>query len=175
MRLMLKLSGMLCIFLACCMVGFEMERRLKQRCLFLREAKETLLLLEQEMTWHRTPLTEALKNAAKSCCTPFASMLLCCADQVEERQGQSFAEIWSRSAAQKIPAGLLTDAEYQTLLDTGMALCNADTVLQKTHLQKQEQRFDGLCRSALEEWKEKGSLYRRLSAAAGLVLVIILL
>ncbi|MCD8103742.1 MAG: stage III sporulation protein AB [Lachnospiraceae bacterium] len=175
MRMIVKLGGLLCIFVAACMAGYEMDRRLKQRWLFLREVAETLQLLEKEMTWLRTPLPEALKEAAGNCRTAFAPMLLACAELVTNRDRCSFGEIWRVCAAQELPKGLLSEAEYQALLEVEGALCNSDTVLQKTHLNRQQQRFRDLSDRAKEEWQEKGRLCRRLSAAAGLSLAILLL
>ncbi|MCD7764261.1 MAG: stage III sporulation protein AB [Lachnospiraceae bacterium] len=171
----MKLCGLVCIFVSCVLSGLEMEHRLKQRWMFLWEMKETLHLLEKDMTWHRTPLPEALFSAAQVCKTPLGPMLLCCAGQIEARSGRSFGEIWRECARGEIPAGLLSEVQMQSVLDTGKALCNTDTELQKTHLKKQEQHFENLCAAAQEEWREKGMLYRRLSAAAGAAAVILLL
>lgn len=174
MRVTMKLCGLLCIFGACCLAGANQEQCLKQRWIFLREVRETLEFLEKEMTWHRTSLGEALRCAAKSCKTPLGMVLLDCADQVEARCGLTFQEIWRTSTAKALTPGFLSDAQYQCFMEVEMALCGADTVMQKTHLQKFEQRFSDLSESAHEEWKEKGALYRRLSAAAGLAAVILL-
>ncbi|MCD7955767.1 MAG: stage III sporulation protein AB [Lachnospiraceae bacterium] len=175
MRLVLKMGGLLCIFAACCMTGFEMDHRLKQRWLFFREVTESLQLLEKEMTWLRTPLPEALRGAAAHGTTAFASMLLSCAGQVSNRERRSFGEIWQECAAREIPGGFLHESEYQVLLDVEEALCGADLVLQRTHLQKQQQRFGDLAEQAREEWRQKGTLWRRLSAAAGASFVILLI
>ncbi|MCD7885581.1 MAG: stage III sporulation protein AB [Lachnospiraceae bacterium] len=175
MRIFLKMGGLLCIFAASCMLGFEMDRRLKQRWLFFQEVTESLQLLEKEMTWLRTPLPEALRSAAAHGTTAFSSMLISCAEQVAARDRRSFGEIWRECAAKEIPAGFLQEAEYQALLDVEEALCGADLVLQRTHLQRQQQRFEDLAERAKEEWQQKGTLCRRLSAAAGASLVILLL
>ncbi len=171
----MKLCGLVCIFASCVLAGFEMERRLKQRWMFLWEMKETLRLLEKDMTWHRTPLPEALLGAAQVCKTPLGPMLVCCAGQAGMSGGQSFGEIWQESARGKLPDGLLSEAQLHAVLETGKALCSADTVLLKTNLQKQELLFENLSMTAREEWREKGMLYRRLSAAAGAAAVILLL
>lgn len=174
MRVTVKLCGLLCIFGACCLAGAEQEHRLKQRWLFLREVREALEFLEKEMTWHRTSLGEALRYAAKSCKTSLGTVLLESADQAEARCGSSFQEIWRTSTQKALSPGFLSDTQYQCFLEVETALCCADTVLQKTHLQKFEQRFSDLCENARTEWKEKGTLYRRLSAAVGFAAVILL-
>ncbi|MCC8101302.1 MAG: stage III sporulation protein AB [Clostridiales bacterium] len=174
MRVAMKMCGLLCIFGACCLTGLEQERRLKQRWLFLREVREMLQFLEKEMTWHRTSLDDALRCAAVGCKTSLGAILLDCAEQVESRCGLSFQEIWRTNVSRDLSPGFLSDTEYQCFLELEMALCGADTVSQKTQLQKFEQRFLGFCESAHVEWKEKGALYRRLSAAAGVAAVILL-
>ncbi|MCC8045445.1 MAG: stage III sporulation protein AB [Clostridiales bacterium] len=175
MRLFLKVCGLFCIFAASCMLGFEMDHRLKRRWLFFQEVTESLQLLEKEMAWLRTPLPEALRSAAAHGTTAFSSMLISCAGQVAARDRRSFDEIWRECAAKEIPAGFLQEEEYQALLDVEGALCGADLVLQRTQLQKQQQRFGDLTERAKEEWQQKGTLCRRLSAAVGASLVIILL
>lgn len=173
---MLKICGLICIFAACYLTGLELDRSLKRRWLFFREMKDTLLSLEQEMTWYRTPLPETLKRAASVCKTPLRPMLLCCAGQMEARGGQSFEEIWKISARNHLPGELMrSDAEYQALLEVAGALSCEDVVMQKTYLQQYQQRFDGLSDMAYQEWQERGALYRRLAAAFGAAAVIILL
>jgi len=174
MRVAMKMCGLLCIFGACCLAGMEQERRLKQRWLFLSEVRETLQFLEKEMTWHRTSLDEALRCAAEGCKTVLRAILLDCAKQVESRCGLAFREIWRTSVSKTLSPGFLNDTQYQCFLELEMALCGTDTVSQKTQLQKFEQRFLDICEGAHAEWKEKGALYRRLSAAAGLAAVILL-
>ncbi|MCD8012986.1 MAG: stage III sporulation protein AB [Lachnospiraceae bacterium] len=176
MRAMLKLCGLLCVFGACSLAGIEMDHSLKRRWLFLLEMKDALLLLEQEMTWYRTPLWEALKSAADVCKTPLRPMLLCCAGQVEARGGQSFQEIWRESIEKNLPKELIWNtAEHQLLLETAGAFTSTDIGLQKICLQKFQQRFDKMSALAYQEWQEKGTLWRRLSAASGAAAVIILL
>ncbi|MCC8067196.1 MAG: stage III sporulation protein AB [Clostridiales bacterium] len=174
MRVIIKMIGMCCIFLSCNLAGFGLERRMKYRCLFLREVKEVLQLMENEMIWHRTTLPEALITVSADCRTSLGPILRCCAERIKERDGQSFGDIWHSGVDGKIPNGLLSAAEYQALLDLATAFCNTDAVLQKTQIQKQQQRFDCLYERAQEEWKEKGCLYRRLFGAAGLAIVILL-
>lgn len=174
MRAGMKLCGMLCIFGACFLTGMEQERRLKQRWLFLREVSELLQFLEKEMTWHRSALGEALRHAALDCKTSLGDVLLDCAELAESRCGLSFQKIWQMSVSKAALSDFLSDAQYQCFLELGTALCGMDAVSQKAQLQKQEQRFLDICESARADWKEKGTLYRRLSAAAGVAAVILL-
>ncbi|MCD8023615.1 MAG: stage III sporulation protein AB [Lachnospiraceae bacterium] len=174
MRILFRIAGMACVLGAGIWTGIEMDRGLKQRWLFLREVCEALQIFEKEMTWQRAAIPESLRSAARSGKTAFGAILLDCAQTAEEGNGMLFHEIWTGSVTKGLPAGLLNDTQIQELMHLDSALCNTDTVLQKAHLQRQLRTFTELCESAHEEWKEKGTLYRKLSAAASLAAVILL-
>ena len=55
------------------------------------------------------------------------------------------------------------------------AMCSADVVLQRALLDKYADRFRMMSAREAELLREKGGLYRRLAAAAGVFLVLALL
>lgn len=170
-----KMAGAFCILSACILVGIELERRLKKRWMFLKEMQELMTVLEKEMTYHRAPVPEAFCSAAGRCTTQLQQMLLFAASRIEKREGKSFRDIWYESVNRCIPAGLLTDEELQDVIDAADALCNTDVVMQKTLLEKYADRFLEMSNREAEVCRDKGGLYRKLTTAAGVFLVILLI
>lgn len=175
MWIIARTAGMLCILTACILTGLSLEQRLRRRGQLFREMQETMIFLEKEMTYHRSPIHEAFCSAQKRCVTALGRVFSEAAAQVEQRNGRSFREIWEDALARFIPDGLLTRDEMQLLAETSDALCNTDVVMQKTLLGKYADRFRTMSEEEARICSEKGGLYRRLAVAAGVFLVILFL
>ena len=169
------MGGAVCILAACLLLGQQAEQTLKKRCRFLRELCETLSFLEKEMTFHRTAVQEAFCSAAKGCGTELGALLLAASDRIGSRDGAAFRQIWQEAAAHTVPPRLLNEEAEAALLECASALCCTDPVMQGTLLKRYAERFAVLSKGAQEEYREKHLLYRRLSAAAGIFLVILLI
>ncbi len=152
-----------------------MESRLKKRWMILREFCELLRYMEREMVFHHTPLGEALRLAAGSGMREIREILEYAADRVGQQDGTSFQEIWKAAVTGCLETAVLPDAIREQVCDIWTAFCNQDTVTQKTMLEKQESHLFVLCRDAEQEYREKAGLYRRLGAAGGVFLIILLL
>lgn len=175
MWLYVKLAGILCILAASVLTGLELESRVKKRWLFLRGFTETLRFLEKETAYHRTPLGEALREAAAHSQDEVRKLLLCAAELIPLRTGTTFGEIWEEALADADLSSLLAQPELLAVQELSAALCNPDTVMQKTLLDKYTDRLAAMTREAECQYKEKGNLYRKLSAAAGIFLSLILI
>lgn len=175
MQWMIKLAGSVCILAASLLAGLGLESRLKRRFAILREMGEILIFLEKEMAYHRSPVPEAFQSASKRCGTELQAVFAEAASAVSLREGREFQEIWENAVCRNIPGGVLEAEERDLICESAAALCNTDTVLQRTLLEKYADRFQELSRLASDVYREKGSLYRRLSMAAGVFLIILFL
>lgn len=175
MQYSIKIIGAICIIAASILLGMQMDRGMKKKCTFLNEVYELFIFLEKEMTYHRAPIQEAFRCAAEKCTTELGAVLREAALQIDKREGKAFQKIWNEAVNTCIPPALLDDEGRRMLLDAADALCNADTVTQQTLLRKHSDRFAGMSKRELEIYQEKSLLYRRLSAAAGAFLVILLI
>ncbi|WP_283680735.1 stage III sporulation protein AB [Parablautia sp. Marseille-Q6255] len=170
----LRTAGYLCIFAASMLSGFYLENNLKKRWYFLREIYEVFLFLDQEMTHRYSLIQEALQYASSHCRTEAASMLQYTVRRIDSREEGSFLQIW-KDAASRLPEHLLSDEEYCMLCQSGAALCCTDPVTQKTLLKKYADRFFSYSRSAEAIYREKGRLYRSLSTAGGILIILLLI
>ncbi len=173
--LAVRTAGIFLIFAAGSFLGDAMEYGLKRQWLILREFCELLRYMEREMVVHHTPLDEALRLAAGSGMREIREVLEYAADRVERQEGASFQEIWEDAVTCCLKDGVLRAGNREPVCDIWTAFCNQDTVMQKTMLEKQESHLAGLCRDAEQEYRAKAGLYRRLGAAGGVFLIILLL
>ena len=160
---------------AAILTGRELEQRLKRHWMVLVEIAGGLTLLEKEMLCHRSSLAEALQTVAKRCQTETGQLLMSEKCGISSAGEQPFPVIWAQAAKESGLAGLLTEAEYAELLALSSVLCSADLLQQRVLFQRYEEQFQGMSRSAQEQYREQGALYRKLSAAAGIFLVLFLI
>lgn len=173
--LVVRCIGMLCIIGAAILTGMELELRLKRHWMALAEITGGLSLLEKEMLCHRSSLAEALQTVEARSQTEVRRLFAAAKCGISTAGEQPFAVIWMQAAKESGLAGLLSEAEYAELLALAPVLCSADPVQQRVLFQRYEEAFQGLRRSAREQYHRKGALYRKLSAAAGIFLVLLLI
>ena len=169
-----KIAGITLILLSGYLFGREKEQRMKKRSDFLQDMRELFTYLEKEMTFRKTPIRESFAYAADRSSTELALILRESSRQIDGGEGLSFPFIWKEAVKKCVPKGLLSDEEFETVCQSAAALCNTDTVMQRTMLVQYGERFEVMEKMERKAYREKAGLYRRLSAAAGVFLVILL-
>lgn len=173
-QIILKFVGCICVFSASLLTGTAMEKKLKQRYLFFLEMATALSCLEKEMLHYRLILPQALEKAS-ACCRAGPEKLFTYACVHFSEHGGAFHSIWKDAVRQCVPPDLFSEEELYLFSGISDALCSSDAILQKTRFDAYQAQFEQLGKDAKEIWKEKSSLYRRLSAAAGVFLILLLL
>ena len=158
MQLYVKTIGACCIMAASLLMGMQIDKGMKHKCILLREMYDLLAFLEKEMTFHRSPVPEALQNAAQQCTTELSDVLKETASGTVRREGKVFADIWRNALEQCIPPQILTEEEKSAFREAADA-----------------ERFKNMYQRELERYQEKSALTRRLSTSAGIFLIIVLL
>ena len=171
--LALRGIGMICIFSAAILTGRELELRLKRRWIVLSEIAGGLTLLEKDMLCHRSSLAEALQTVAKRCRSEAGQLFAGIGISITGTG--PFSAIWTQSVKESGLCRLLTEMEYADLLALATVLCSADPVQQRVLFQRYGEQFRDMSRVAQEQYREKGALYRKLAAAAGIFLVLLLI
>lgn len=173
-QIILKFVGCICVFSASLLLGNAMEKKLRQRYLFFQEMSTALSCLEKEMLHYRLLLPQALEKAS-ACCRAGPERLFTYAYLHFSEHGGAFHSLWKDAVRQCVPPNLFSEEELILLFGISDALCSIDAILQKTRFDAYRAQFAQLENDAKETWKEKSSLYRKLSAAAGLFLILLLL
>lgn len=171
----LKSAGLSCVFFACMAYGWEKERCMKLRWQLFLELKNAFAVLEKEMIFHHTTTADALRSAASGLESCLFGVFVRAAEAVEEGNGETFQWIWNHAVEQEIPDGMLRESEKRMLYRAAPALCGTDPVMQRTLLLQNQEQFGRFSETAEREYHEKGALIRRLSAALGAFLVIVLI
>lgn len=174
-NVVLKSVGSCCILAASILIGLSFERSMKCRYLFFYEMRDAIRWLKQELSHRRTALPEALEKAAQYCHAQVKQLFQSAAEKAAEKSGQPFDVIWRESVTQNPCSKMLEEKELDILLQLSNALCSTDLLMQQTLLESYEAQFDQLSSTEKTRWMTKGSLYRKLSAAAGLFLILLLL
>ena len=130
--------------------------------------------LEKEMIHYRLILPQALEKAS-SCCRAGPEKLFAYASTHFSKYGGSFQKLWQEAIRQCVPPALFSEEELCLFLEISGALCSSDAVLQKTRFDAYRTQFEQLENDAKEIWKGKSTLYRKLSAAAGVFFILLLL
>lgn len=167
--------GIFLILLSFVLFGRGLEAELKRRWMFLREVWELLVCLEKELGYHRERMPEAFAYRAGQCSSVLGPILEDTAQQLANRDGTAFAQLWNRAIKKHLPAKLLTEEELRAVESLSEVFCCTDTVMQKVFIQKYADRFQSMSREKERIFREKGMLYRKLAAAAGVFLVILLI
>lgn len=173
--LALRGIGMICVFGAAILTGRELELRLKRRWIVLSEIAGGLTLLEKDMLCHRSSLAEALQTVAKRCRSEAGQLFAAAGIGISMTGTGPFSAIWTQSVKESGLGRLLTEMEYAELLALATVLCSADPVQQRVLFQRYGEQFQDMSRVAQEQYREKGALYRKLAAAAGVFLVLLLI
>lgn len=175
LRTGIKLIGLGCIFGACVLSGFRMEQTLKQKWLFWKELQEVFLLMEKEMIFHQTAVSDALWIGAQNCTTCLKDLFLHVSEEVKKNTGEVFEKVWQDSIDKMISDKLVKECERKLLYDTASALSGNDKMMQEILLSRNQERFRECGNTARSEYQEKGKLIRSLMTAAGIFLVILLI
>ena len=173
-QIILKFAGCICVFFSSLLIGNTLEKKLKQRYLFFLEMATALSCLEKEMLHYRLILPQALEKAS-ACCRAGPEKLFTYACVHFSERGGAFHSLWKDAVRQCISPDLFSEEELHLLSGISDALCCSDAILQKTRFDAYQAQLEQLGKDAKEIWKEKSSLYRRLSAAAGVFLILMLL
>lgn len=175
MQSAVKALGLFLILAGCVLFGAVWEERLRHQWRLLTEWKEILCCLEKEMTWHRTTLPEALRSVAKGRGDSLERLMNDAAEELQKREGRAFEAVWQEAVHKSLPEEELGCEKRKLLEEAAPALCAQDIVMQKTLFEKCIWHLEDAAKEAEREYLEKGRLYRRLSMAAGIFLVILLL
>lgn len=166
---------MLCIMLASCLLGNLSAGKLRRRCEFLRELEQVLMILEKEMLHHKVAMADAFRKTGRRCRTQWSALFALAADEMELRDGRTFEEIWKDCLYRCLPSDLLS-AEAREAVETLSAVFgNSDSLSQKLLMESAAEQIHELQKREEKIYQEKGGLYRKLSAASGVFIILILL
>lgn len=167
---MIKLAGIIMIFLASSAVGFFMSDSIKNKKIRLETERKMLeeisVMIRYNMLTVREMIIEIKEN-------DFFSGLLFI-EKIRQKliEGIPFPEAWEKSI--KSDASLSTD-EKKLLQELGSSLGTTDSQGQLSSLEIYKKRLDNMIESETEKYKTQGKLYRSLGIMMGAMLGILII
>lgn len=146
------------LFAACTAVGLRQSRILKLRVENLGELEQLCTEISLEMRCAAPPL----ERLAESLHGEFARLL-----NIELSNGRDIRGAWADSCEKLGKAAFCKTDERQLLKELGAALGTTSAESQLGLLELYRGRFSELRSAALEEYRQKGRLFRSVGALAG--------
>ncbi len=171
----IKLAGSLLVLAVSVIVGRLKAKELQVRVLRLEEFKRMLLLLQGELRFHRSTLSEAFENVAKRVEDPFSAFLMETSRRMEEKDAGGFECIW-KETSKKL---LLQDGfqkEDERLFDLLQgSLGYLDFAMQTETLNLAMLQSEEVIQDAKEQKELKGKLYQTMGGTVGALLALLIL
>lgn len=170
---MLKVAGSVLLLAGSTILGTALVGRLKQREKALAALIQALTAMERELSFRLPPMGEWLLRAAEGSPEPAASFLRDCGESLDRQEGRPLVQLWQEAALERLQ--VLNQEDLTPLLTLGTVLGRYGWEDQKKALAVAGERLADALAQAQEERQGKGKVYRTLSLAAGIFLVIILI
>ena len=170
---MIRFWGAAMLIAGCGGLGLSAADRLNSRVRDLRELSAGLEILQRELGWRLSPLSEALETAAGGTHGQTARFFTFCAQGTRQLAGTPFRTLWSKGLEQ---CPLRLSREDRGLLEQlGPVLGRYDGDSQRQAL---ENVLAGLSRQqaqAEDDRRRLGRVYGVLGVTAGLFLALVLI
>ncbi|TCP52837.1 stage III sporulation protein AB [Tumebacillus sp. BK434] len=171
---MIKLLGSIIILLVATLFGFRMASRYAERSKQLRLFITALKLLETEILYAATPLSDAAAKIGERVPGPVGTFFAELGHKLREGQGVTAGEIW-RDTLERHKATLRLKAGDRGVLHSfGQTLGISDRQDQIKHIQLAIAHLGTEEQGAREEQSKNEKMWRYLGALMGLTLVILL-
>jgi len=164
---MLKAVGALCVVAAAGSYGIVVARDYARRPGELRDVQAALSMLETEIAYGATPLTEALEAVGRRCDGALAGLFTGAAEELAARDGVTAGEAWERSLVRYGARAPLHREDLAVLRSLGAVLGATDREDQTRHLRLAIERLRILAARAEEEAHRNVRLWRYLGFLAG--------
>jgi stage III sporulation protein AB len=169
---MLRLAGALLTAAACVALGYIFSRELRRHCELLAALQQGFLLLEKEISFAATPLTQALKTAAAGAGTA-RELFAACGAALGAGLGLSAAEAWQQ--ALQPWHNRLAAEEYALLSAFAAGLGLSDSAHQLKRIELTRLKLAAAEALAREHYARQGRVRQSLGWAAGAALILLFL
>ena len=171
---MVRLLGAGLILVSFTLFGMQQKQRLLEHMRQLVNLKELLLLLSGELSYARTPLSEALLHIAERGREPFCDLFSEVAAELGKRQ-RRLPEIWQEALFRHQSRIYFDQEEFRLLEGLGDNFGYLDIHMQLGQLSLVIQQLDGKITEAQGELEKRQRLYQYLCVMSGLFLILVLL
>lgn len=170
---MIKLIGMILIFVGSVSLGFFYSRRITERLKNSEGIQKGLICLRGEIQFGHTPLPVALFTVARHTEGVIAMFFKTISSQLEIDQGRRLEEVWEEQIASCLSGSELPKEVLILLSGLGQTMGYLDVTMQVDTLNLYLERLENLIRRQRKEQKEKVRLYNLLGIMGGIFVTIL--
>lgn len=168
----LKAAGACLILLASISMGLAGSSSLTAREESLRTLLRMAVLLKGEISYGGACLPDACRNISRRLQPPFDLFLRTLAEELEERRGSSFRDLFREQMEKRLGSCGLTRQDQKALMELGANLGYLDQKTQLHHLELYEEEVKHTLEETMRESPKKKKVCRILGILGGLFLVI---
>lgn len=172
---MLKLIGVLLILLSGAGMGFKKGAELSKELAELQELRRIFLMLRSEIEYTKAPLGEAFYQISRRTSGIYQEWLLSLTEQLKEKNGQSFREVWEIMIRKKLTTLHLSTIEQEQLKNMGSNLGFYDREMETGAIDLYLEQLKIQIENMQEEIPEKKRIFRCLGIMGGLFAAVILI
>lgn len=153
--------------------GYALCQEMKQVLLHLKEQKQLLLYIINEIAFMHRPMQEIFGTVGDRLKEPYKSFTLKISERMEERSGKKLQEIWEGEVKLLQKNGECPKDAVGTLLRMGESFGCDEDKMQIDALRLLEAELSEKISVRSQEKEEKSKLIRTLSVLAGLFCIVL--
>lgn len=164
------------IAIVCCssLLGFIFANTYVERTKLLNSMLSTLQMLETEIVYGATPIPILLKKIGNKSRKEIGSVFLTAADLLNQKQGQTFEEVWYSAVDSQIKNTSFDKEDIEILLSLGKNLGISNCEDQMKHIRLIQEELKRNYETSIIEQGKNVKLFKNLGFLLGLSIVIIL-
>ncbi|WP_040951351.1 stage III sporulation protein SpoIIIAB [Gorillibacterium massiliense] len=172
---MLKLLGAMIVILAGGLLGYYQSIHLARRPRQIRQLILALQRLETEVLYGASPLPEALLSVSRPLPDPLRSMFNAAGEEMSRHESdRTAADSWKKAMNEYWPRTSMKGPEQETMRQLGFSLGISDREDQIKHIRLATGQLLAEEKTAAEDGKRYGSMWRSLGVLGATLVVIIM-
>lgn len=169
---MLKLAGIIILMLGCIGLGIDKVSEEKRRISQLREIRNMIVRIQNEMVYGKRTLPEICIILSRSAMEPYSSAFLQVFRRLEENDGTILENIWKEQLKNCMEDMPLKDEEKNILINLPEHMGIMESAMQAADIgQSLDMLTDHIAKTETE-YENKAKVIMSVSVMAGLFLVI---
>lgn len=172
---MLKLAGIIMLMSGCIGLGINKVSEEKQRIRELREIRNIVVRIQNEMIYGKRTLPEICLILSSSSIEPYGIAFLQIFQRLEENDGTVFENIWKEQIKNCMKDMPLREEEKNILINLPEHMGIMDESMQAADIGQSLDMLTGRIVRAETEYENKAKVIMSVSVMAGLFLIIWLL
>lgn len=168
----MKWIGALLLLCATTWGGFEVSRRFNDRPKQIRSLKNALQILEAEIVFGQSPVTEAFHRLAKQTQKPLSWFFHTLAKELEKNHTTLF-EVWDEQLNLFWSYTAMGEGEKEVMRQFGQTLGQHDFVQQQKHIKLAQSHLERELEEAQEQQYRYSKMVKSLGFLSGLLVILL--